>query len=235
MQIGSASTSKISHPLGQNQPSTAQTPSSQQKPPQPHHPYRPVTPGAVKAPPGKITMQNKDYLPWRAIGKLASALFFLVSMIATFVTLGPKIFRPSTGAEENILLATSYKPVRWKDFGNVFEPEIKIPIQYPVEGYQDVAFLLDSGAVVSSLPREEAKKLGLSLAKLPRSTFAGFGGTLSFAYRGKIKVLLGEEEFVVPVVFTEAAGTKPLLGRSGFFEQFSVYFNHKAKRIEIRE
>lgn len=222
--------------MSQVQPQTTQIPSPPPtSPQQPHHPYQPVIPSAIHIPPGKLTIRPKDQIPWRAIGKLAFAIVFLITMVTTSVVLGPKIFKPSVAGNENILVATTYKPVVWKDFGNVFEPEIKIPVQYPAEGFQDVDFLLDSGAVVSSLPREEAKKLGLSLAKLPRSTFAGFGGTLSFAYRGKIKVLLGEEEFVIPVVFTEAAGTKPLLGRSGFFEQFSVYFNHKAKQIQIRK
>lgn len=224
--------------MSQTQPQATQIPSLPPTPPQQtYHPYQPVTPGAIQEPPGKLTIQTRNYVPWRAIGKLATALLFLVFMITTSIILGPKIFKTaaSVGDEKDILLTTNYKPVVWKDFGNVFEPQVTIPVQYPVEGYQDVDFLLDSGAVVSSLPREEAKKLGLSLAKLPRSTFSGFGGTLSFAYRGKITVLLGTEEFVVPVVFTEAAGTKPLFGRSGFFEQFSVYFNHKAKRIEIRK
>ena len=221
--------------MSQVQPQTTQIPSPTPTQ-QPYHPYcQPATPKVTPTPPGKLTVYPKNQIPWRAISKLAFAVIFLVLMITTSVILGPKIFKPSTPGEEGILLATSYKPVVWKDFGNVFEPEIKIPVQYPAEGYQDVGFLLDSGAVVSSLPREEARKLGLSLAKLPRSTFTGFGGTLSFAYQGKIKVLLGEEEFILPVVFTEAAGTKPLLGRSGFFEQFSVYFNHKVKQIQIKK
>jgi hypothetical protein len=222
--------------MSQVQPQTTQISSPAPTPPQqPYHPYQPTTSSGVHIPPGKLSIHSKDQIPWRAIGKLSFAIVFLILMVTSSVILGPKIFKPSVAGDENILLATSYKPVLWKDFGNVFEPEIKIPVQYPVEGFQDVDFLLDSGAVVSSLPRDEAKKLGLSLAKLPRSTFSGFGGTLSFAYRGKITVLLGTEEFVIPVVFTEAAGTKPLLGRSGFFEQFSVYFNHEAKQIQIKK
>jgi predicted aspartyl protease len=135
---------------------------------------------------------------------------------------------------EGILLETKYQIVLWRDFGEVFEPIVKIPVFYPGTGYQKEDFLLDSGAVVSSLPREKAAELGFSLAKLPRSTFSGFGNTTSFAYKADLKILLGNQEITIPVVFTEAASTKAILGRSGFFESYNVYFNSKANKIEIR-
>ena len=136
---------------------------------------------------------------------------------------------------EELLLETRYKPVLWRDFGEVFEPIIEIPLVYPDDKPKNEEFLLDSGAVVSSLPREMARPLGFSLAKLPRSTFAGFGNTTSFAYKADIGILLGPDKITIPVVFTEAAGTKAILGRAGFFETFSVYFNSKEKKIEIRK
>lgn len=134
----------------------------------------------------------------------------------------------------NVVLSVPMKDVNWQDLGTVFEPVITIPIKTQ-SGYEKWEFLLDSGAVVSSLPREWAEKIGQDLAFLKRSTFRGFGGKTSFAYQGEMSVLLGEEDKVVPVVFTEASGTKSLLGRKGFFEDYSIYFNHKDKQIEIRK
>jgi len=138
--------------------------------------------------------------------------------------------------EGKSLLETPYQPVVWKDFGQVFEPILKIPIVYAEKGAKEEEFLLDSGAVVSSLPREKAPDLGYnSLAKLPRSTFGGFGGTTSFAYRGKMTIQIGEKEVTIPVVFTEAKGTKMILGRSGFFENYSINFNAKREVIEVSQ
>jgi len=183
-----------------------------------------------------FTQEEVKSFTWRAWLKLGYIIFFIAAAGATGFIISKQIPRQKTSnLNGEVLLQTPYQPVLWKDFGEVFEPIIKMPLYYPSEGFTDKKFLLDSGALVSSLPREEAKKMGLSLAKLPRSTFGGFGGTTSFAYKDEIKVKLGEQEVVLPVVFTEAAGTKLILGRSGFFERYSIYFNAKQERIEIRK
>lgn len=137
-------------------------------------------------------------------------------------------------AERGVLVSIPMHNTNWQDLGSVFEPLVSLPVK-TTTGYQDNQFLLDSGAVISSLPREWAEKTGQDLAFLQRSTFRGFGGATSFAYRGEMMILLGETEVSLPVVFTEAAGTKSLLGRKGFFEDYSIYFNHQERQIEIRE
>ena len=168
--------------------------------------------------------------------KLGYVIGFIILFLTGAFFFSKKISaKSSSGAKGDILLAVKYQPVLWKDFGNVFEPLIKVPIYYPKKGFTKHEFLLDSGAVVSSLPREKAKELGFLLSRLPRSTFAGFGGTTSFAYKGSLKIKLGSQEATIPVVFTEAQGTKAILGRSGFFENYSVYFNSKDEEIEIRK
>lgn len=182
-----------------------------------------------------ITQQEVKSFGLKAVLKLIYILIFVGAAISGAVVLGKKmLIRPVAGQGE-ILLQARYQPVLWKDFGEVFEPILPVEVYYPNEGWQKTKFLLDSGALVSSLPREEAKKMGLSLSQLPRSTFGGFGGTTSFAYKSEAKIKLGEQEALIPVVFTEAAGTKAILGRSGFFERYNVYFNSTTERIEIRE
>lgn len=204
----------------------------------------PSQPAAVPAPVPQpfpteevgFTQEEVKAFTWRGWLKLAYIFLFIAVVGAGAVLLSQKILTQETSKlSGEVLLQTRYQPVLWKDFGEVFEPIIKIPLYYPSEGFTDKKFLLDSGALISSLPREEAKKMGLSLAKLPRSTFGGFGGTTSFAYKSEVKIKLGEQEVVLPVVFTEAAGTKPILGRSGFFENYNIYFNAKRERIEIRK
>jgi hypothetical protein len=134
----------------------------------------------------------------------------------------------------NVVLIVPMTSVNWQDLGVVFEPIMKLDIK-TTSGYEEWEFLLDSGAVVSSLPRDWADKMGKDLALMKRSTFRGFGNSKSFAYHGEMIVRIGQEDREMPVVFTEAPGTKSLLGRKGFFEDYSVYFNHKDRQIEIRQ
>jgi len=194
--------------------------------------YQPTQPAVYQSP---FTQEEAKPFSWTIVIKIAY-LFIFSSLLITAVFFAAKklLGKKSQPASQNIIMVAGYKMTLWRDFGEVFEPLIKIPIYYPERGYKNQEFLLDSGAVVSSLPREMANRLGFSLARLPRSTFAGFGGTTSFAYKANVKILLGKTEATIPVVFTEAAGTKSILGRSGFFENYSVYFNSKANKIEIR-
>jgi predicted aspartyl protease len=191
-----------------------------------------LNPNPVLPTPG-FTQKEVPHIPPATWLKMAYIGSFIILFLAGTVYFARRYFSKSSGPGE-ILFETPYQPVLWQDFGEVFEPLIKIPIYYPDKGYQQEEFLLDSGAVVSSLPREKAKDMGYSLAKLPRSTFAGFGNTTSFAYKASLKVKVGDKEMNIPVVFTEATGTKSILGRSGFFENYSIYFNAQTERIEIR-
>jgi len=166
--------------------------------------------------------------------KLVYLAFLIVLLVASSTLLFRQFLAEKINLpQKDIILETKYRSSFWQGFGEVFEPIIQLPIYYPQKGYQKENFLLDSGAVVSSLPRERAAQMGLSLARLPRTTFWGFGDTISFAYRTNLKVKLGPEEISLPVVFTEAAGTKTILGRSGFFENYSIHFNSKERKIEI--
>lgn len=185
---------------------------------------------------GEYIQQHVKSSPLMTILKILYVIGFLSIFIMAAIFVSKKyisnLFKP---VSEETLLETKYQMVLWKDFGEVFEPIIKIPIYYPNKGYVDNEFLLDSGAVVSSLPREMSEQLGFSLSRLQRSTFAGFGGTTSFAYKANLKIQIGGTEITLPVVFTEAVGTKSILGRSGFFENYSIYFNSKTEKIEIRK
>jgi predicted aspartyl protease len=204
-----------------------------------------ISPIRVVPHPASIPSQSKYFtmeeepkkgFPWGAIFKLLYIAVFIVMVSGGAYFFTKRYLLIKRGMkDQSILLQHRYQPVLWKDFGVVFEPIIKVPVYYPGQGYVEKKFLLDSGALVSSLPREEAEQMNFNLAMLPRSTFAGFGGTTSFAYKAEIKVKVGDEETILPVVFTEAGGTKAIIGRSGFFEKYSIYFNAENEMIEIRD
>jgi len=114
------------------------------------------------------------------------------------------------------------------------EPVLQIPVK-TLLGFENTEFVLDSGAVISSLPRNWAEKIGKDLAYAKRISFKGFGNTLSFAYQSDMTVRLGTENVDLPVVFTESEGTRALLGRKGVFDQYSIVFDHTNKVMEIRK
>lgn len=229
----------VENPLGSTSPpQTPPFPQVDNQPPAYANPTsgvnQPLPPTSYQEP-GFSQREVKPFT-WRAWAKLGFITLFIITLLGgTFFISRKVLTQTSSEIKGDTIFQARYQPVLWKDFGEVFEPIVKISLHYPSEGYLEHEFLLDSGALVSSLPREEAKKMGFSLAKLTRSTFGGFGGTTSFAYKAEVKIKLGDQEVKIPVVFTEAGGTKSILGRSGFFEKYSIYFNSKREMIEIRK
>jgi hypothetical protein len=166
-------------------------------------------------------------------------ILLLLFIIAGFGTVSILIMTQSSGQNktqkaEDVVFSAPLRQTNWQDIGVVAEPIFALPVKTKT-GFTDHEFLLDTGAVISSLPREMAEETGQDLAFLKRSTFAGFGNTRSFAYQGEMDVKIGSIEERVPVVFTESAGTKSLLGRKGFFDKYSIYFNHYDSTVEIRK
>jgi hypothetical protein len=206
----------------------------------PTNPNYTQTPQPEQAPGPHSHAKIKEYSSNSFSGflKLAYVIVFFSAIVGGSYFVYKEIFsKGKTSLQDGeILLQAPYQPVNWQGFGKVFEPMVKVPIVYPTKGVKDINFLLDSGALVSSLPREEAPKLGYnSLSDLQRSTFRGYGGTTSFAYKGKMKILVKDDELEIPVVFTEGVGTKKILGRAGFFQTYSIHFNANKKVIEVRK
>jgi len=183
----------------------------------------------------KVTEFTPSTGKLQGVVKLALLILLPIGLAVGGALAASGYFNESTYRQQKgVLVAIPMHNTNWQDLGFVFEPLMELPVE-TTTGYQTNQFLLDSGAVISSLPREWAEKTGQDLAFLPRSTFRGFGGTTSLAYQGEMNLLFGEEEVTFPVVFTEAVGTKSLLGRKGFFENYSIYFNHQERQIEVRE
>jgi len=137
-------------------------------------------------------------------------------------------------AEPTVILRIPIGVKDWSDIGSVMEPILQVPVQ-TLQGFEKNEFIVDSGAVISSLPRNWAEKTGKDLANAKRISFKGFGNTISFAYQSQMSLQLGNENVNLPVVFTEAEGTRSLLGRKGLFDQYSIFFDHTNKMMEIRK
>ncbi len=125
-----------------------------------------------------------------------------------------------------------YKNTLYENFGFVQEPKVTIPLR-TLSGYVDTTFLLDSGAVVSTLPLQAAHDTGVDLARAKRITLQGFSGVPAFAYLDKIIVKLGGTDFDFPATFTESNSTTYILGRKGLFDDFTINFDHNDRIITI--
>ncbi len=150
-----------------------------------------------------------------------------------------KEVEPTTGfgslinqGEDGAILTIPYQQTLYKHFGNAINPQVTLPVK-TITGYREVEFLIDSGAVVSALPKTMAEELGVDLTNLPRITIEGFAGQKTFAYKGEFVIKIGAEEVNIPVVFSENPQTNNILGRIGFFDEFNVEFDAKSQQIII--
>lgn len=125
-----------------------------------------------------------------------------------------------------------YKNTLYESFGFVQDPKVTLPLK-TTAGYVNTTFLLDSGAVVSTLPLNAAHDTGVDLSRAKRITLQGFSGVPAFAYLASITVKIGDSEFEFPATFTESSATTYILGRKGLFDDFSINFDHEERVITI--
>lgn len=146
---------------------------------------------------------------------------------------GPKVNQVSvTDSFGKLEYSVPYKNTLYESFGFVQEPKVTMPLK-TTQGYVDTTFLLDSGAVVSTLPLQAAHDTGVDLSRAKRITLQGFSGVPAFAYLGQITIKIGHQEFEFPATFTESNSTTYILGRKGLFDDFSIYFDHEERVITI--
>lgn len=125
-----------------------------------------------------------------------------------------------------------YKNTLYESFGFVQEPKVTMPLK-TTAGYVDTTFLLDSGAVVTTLPLQAAKDTGVDLSKAKRITLQGFSGVPAFAYLDKITIKIGATDVELPATFTESNATTYILGRKGLFDDFTINFDNVQRVITI--
>lgn len=171
------------------------------------------------------------------------AIVKVISLFGFAVVLGGIVFvREGFGGKINQVTVSDsfgkleyrapYKNTLYESFGFVQEPKITVPL-LTTNGYEETTFLLDSGAVVSTLPLQAAHDTGVNLANAKRITLQGFSGVPAFAYLDKITIKIGEQDFEFPATFTESSATTYILGRKGLFDEFTINFDHEERIITI--
>ncbi|MEI8232634.1 MAG: aspartyl protease family protein [bacterium] len=160
---------------------------------------------------------------------IAIGIFFLIRGIFFKSAVNQVSVTDSFGKLE---YSAPYKNTLYESFGFVQEPKITMPLK-TTKGYVDTTFLLDSGAVVSTLPLQAAQDTGADLANAKRITLQGFSGVPAFAYLAKITIKIGNTEYELPATFTESNSTTYILGRKGLFDDYTINFNHEQRVITI--
>ncbi|MFH1244738.1 MAG: hypothetical protein V1487_04195 [bacterium] len=174
---------------------------------------------------------------WGAIIKIVSLFGFAIVigifMLVRGVFFGTKINQVTINDSfGNLEYKVPYKNTLYESFGFVQEPKVTMPLK-TTSGYVNTTFLLDSGAVVTTLPLQAAQDTGVDLARVKRITLQGFSGVPAFAYLDKITIKIGEQDFEFPATFTESSATTYILGRKGLFDEFSINFDHEQRVITI--
>ncbi|MBU1014841.1 retroviral-like aspartic protease family protein [Patescibacteria group bacterium] len=102
------------------------------------------------------------------------------------------------------------------------------------EGEHITLFLLvDSGAVISVLPKSDAEALGIQAEEGAPFAVAGIDGKAIQGWRHEVPVLLENEPYNLPVVFLENSNVPRILGRQGVFDKFTVVFEENKQRSAL--
>jgi len=154
-----------------------------------------------------------------------------------YVVLGrpPRILSVEPVFTGKDVLILPYTTKSYAGYGRVFEPEIKLKVKKDSGGYTDITFLLDSGAVVSTLPVSYAKTLAKDIEQAQRIVLRGFGDKRTFGYMSTMDLVIKDQEYNIPVVFSEGELDKKILGRNGFFDLFTVIFDHKDRVVRLAQ
>lgn len=135
-------------------------------------------------------------------------------------------------------LSFHYKEVKIPGLPLVKRPMIPIVFSHEGEAFETMG-LLDSGADFTAFTKEIAEVLGLDLSG-PREKALGVGGDIE-TIRSKVNITISKAHehysFSIPVkvLLIENSSTPPLLGREGFFDEFRITFEERAKKIILKK
>lgn len=109
-------------------------------------------------------------------------------------------------------------------------PVAKIFLQTKENGWYKFTPYIDSGADVTVLPHYVGHAIGLVQDGQNASTLGGVGGKTKTIYT-KIKMKIGEKEFLARVAWAMDDNIPPLLGRADVFNKFKITFDEAKEEI----
>ena len=116
------------------------------------------------------------------------------------------------------------------------EPIVPLEIQTKSGEWIEFHAYIDSGAGYSVFHADHAEVLGIQLEDGRKIFFTVGDGAQIPAYVHKILVKFAGKEFRAEVAFSSSLGVGVnLLGRTSFFDEFSICFHHFKKYLEIKQ
>lgn len=116
------------------------------------------------------------------------------------------------------------------DFGKIFNPLVLLPVKASW-GWQDLWFLVDSGADTLMLPIALGKKLGLSFNPSVKTKLYGIGKQAVYASPGELILKINGQEISARSYFVHSKDSILLLGRLDIFENFSISFDCQKQAV----
>lgn len=127
-----------------------------------------------------------------------------------------------------LIFPYQYKKI---DFGRIFNPLVLLPAKASW-GWQNLWFLVDSGADTCIVPMTLARNLGMSVNSSIKTKLYGIGKQAVFASPGEMILKIGNNEIRTRSYFVHSKDSLLLLGRLDIFEKFSIIFN-KTKQVVV--
>ena len=116
------------------------------------------------------------------------------------------------------------------EFGRLFNPVILLPVKV-ASGWQNLWFLVDSGADTVMLPVGLGRALGLKFDPSVKTSLWGIGKQAVKASPGEVTLKINSRELTARSYFVHSTDSALLLGRLDVFEQFSITFNRKRQAV----
>jgi hypothetical protein len=130
----------------------------------------------------------------------------------------------------NILATYPYTNFNSASLGDTFTPMAKLPLTINKET-QEHQFLIDSGAIASTIPKSEAAEYQIDLTQLPRIIIQGVTAAPSYGFLADAQVTFGNTPINLPILFTDT--DQYILGVTGIFDHHTLIFDHQAQSVSI--
>ena len=124
-----------------------------------------------------------------------------------------------------------------ESLGTIFYPFVQASLK-TIYGWQEFDFLVDTGADVTTLPKNTLSILGIKSQSLKKQKTQGVGGMFIETFETYIPIRIGDEEFSIhtSITDTEEESLPFLLGRKDIFEKrFSLVIDSKRKVTMLKK
>jgi hypothetical protein len=97
-------------------------------------------------------------------------------------------------------------------------------------GWFTLFLLVDSGAVTSALPKQDATAFGIDPEAGREQAIVGIEGVAIKGWEHVVRVRLGEELLDIHRPFVDSDRAPRVLGREGIFDRFTIVFEEAKRR-----